>query len=152
MKKILVTILSFVIIGCATKRESKKIDEMAQKYDPILERDAQVNRLITMIKKDKKLDEKRKGQLVDLILETNEKSIKIRKEQSRLRALLVDQLLKSADGTNSKALATSKKLEALNKKNIKGLNSFILKFRSITGERDLMEMNYMRGLGEVHLL
>jgi apolipoprotein N-acyltransferase len=146
-------LISILLLGlCACSSSSKKVDKMTKTYEPVLEQDAQVERITTMIRTDKKLTDEKKDKLVELVHEQSQKSIELRKKQSQLRAVLVDQLLKSSDGSNSASVSTSKELEKLNQANIKGLNDFILKFKSISGERDINQNDYMRELGSVHLI
>lgn len=68
---ILFALLIMGIISCSTKSDVK---EMSKSFEPVLEQDAQVDRVISMIKKDKGLDEEKKKDLVKLI---NEQSVKI---------------------------------------------------------------------------
>jgi type IV secretory pathway TraG/TraD family ATPase VirD4 len=152
MKHFFFFFILFVAVACSSHEKPKKVDEMAKAYDPILEQNAQVARVITMIQQNKNLENEKKEKLVELVNEQDKKITEVRKEQSRLRAVLIDQLLQSADGSNSATMATSKELENLNKKNIKGLNDFILKFRAISGERDIRQNDFMREVGSVHLI
>lgn len=143
-------ILLTFIVACSSNE--KKVDKMAQSYDPILEKNAQVERVITMIKNDEGLNDQKKEELVALVKETSVKADEIKKEQSQLRALLINQLLESSDGSSSQVLATSKELEKLTKKNIKGLNDFIIKFKAISGERDIQQNQFMHEVGNIHML
>lgn len=153
MKHIIFCFLILGAVACSSREEEpKEVENMAKAYDPILEQDAQVARVNSMIQANKNLDDEKKEKLIELVNEQSKKITEMRKEQSRLRAVLIDQLLESSGGSNSKTLATSKELENLSKKNIKGLNDFILKFRSISGETDLRQNNFMREVGGIHMI
>ena len=154
MKYFLISLVFFTILSACSSHEKEResVNKMAQSYDPITEREAQLQRVISMIRNDKELDEKRKDELVNLVNDKYKKSTKVIEEQGQLRALLVNQLLEGSHGKNTKVIQTTKRLEELHKKNIKELNDFIIKFRSISGERDLRQSEFMREVGEVHLL
>ena len=148
---ILILIL-LIVAACSSNEPKKEVRTMSQSYEPVVEQEAQVARVITMIQADKELDQKRKDELVKLVNEQSAKVTEAKQKQSQLRALLIDQLLQSSDGSNSLALATTKELEKLNKQNIKGLNDFILKFKGISGERDIRQNDMMMQAGSIHFL
>lgn len=148
MKHIILTLT--ILLGICACGSAEKPQEMARAYDPILDRDDQLDRVITMIKDDKDLDNEKKNKLIELVNDQAQKTLELRMQQSQLRAVLIDQLLKGAAGSKSQTLATSKRLEKLNKKNIKELDDFIVKFRAISGERDKDQL--MREAGGVHML
>lgn len=138
------------LVACSSNE--KKVEKMTTTYDPVVEQDAQVARVIGMIQANENLDQDKKTELIELVNEQDKKITAMKKEQSQLRAVLIDQLLAGSTGDNTATLATSKQLEELNKKNIKGLNDFIIQFRSISGENDAKNNDYMREVGSVHFL
>lgn len=64
----------------------------------------------------------------------------------------MDQLLESSDGSKSAVIATGKALEKLNKQNIKETKDFILKFQSLSGERDIRQNDFMKEVSNIHFL
>jgi tryptophanyl-tRNA synthetase len=81
--------------GCSS---SKKVNEMAHTYEPILKEEEQVERMNAMIRNSSKLSGEKKDKLVQLVNQQVAKSQELRKEQSHLRAVLIDQLLRSISG------------------------------------------------------
>ena len=147
------TILTFaLLIAVVSCSSQEKPAELARAYEPIIDRNDQVERIITMIKNNKELDKDKKNELIELVNVQAKKSDQIKMQQSQLRALLINQLLESADGSNSQTIATTKELEKIHKKNIKELNDFILKFKAISGEQALRHDSFMREVGNVHLI
>lgn len=146
-----ISVLLFMIIfsSCSS---SEKVSKMSKEYEPVLEQDAQVQRVITMIKEDKDLKPDAKEELVELVEEQSKKITENRKKQSQLRAVLIDQLLQASDGSKSDVIATTKELEKLNKQNIKGMKDFVLKFQSLSGEKDIRQNDFMREVSNIHFL
>jgi hypothetical protein len=150
MKK---TILALaLLVGVVSCGSTEKPAKLARAYDPIIDRNDQVERIITMIRNNKKIEEDKKNELIELVNVQAEKSDQIKMKQSQLRAVLIDQLLESSDGSNSQTIATTKELEKIHKKNIKELNDFVLKFKAISGEQTLRQDSFMREVGNVHLI
>jgi hypothetical protein len=146
---ILTLAMLIAFISCSSQENPA---ELARSYDPIIDRNDQVERIITMIKNNKGLDKDKKNGLIDLVNVQAKKSDHIKMQQSQLRAVLIDQLLQSADGSNSQTIATIKELEKIHKKNIKELNDFVLNFKAISGEQALRQDSFMREVGNVHLI
>jgi PBP1b-binding outer membrane lipoprotein LpoB len=151
MKKIIL-ILALIMNLYSCSSSDKELNALEASYEPILDTDSQVARIELMIKNDKKLDSKVKVQLITLIDDTSKEAIKRKKRQSQLRAVLIDQLLKSSDGSKSKVLTTSKELEKNHKESIKSLNDFILKFKAISGEQSHNQNEMMRDLATIHYI
>jgi hypothetical protein len=150
MKKTILTItLLICVVSCSSQ---EKPAELARAYDPIIDRNDQVERIITMIRNNNKIEEDKKNELIELVNVQAKRSDQIKMEQSQLRAVLIDQLLESADGSNSQTIATTKELEKIHKKNIKELNDFVLKFKAISGEQAIRQDSFMREVGNVHLI
>jgi hypothetical protein len=148
-KNILILAILIISASCSS---SKKPAELARAYDPIIDRNDQVERVVAMIRENKKLDKNKKNDLIELVNAQAKKADEIKMKQSQLRAVLIDQLLESSDGSNSQTIATTKELEKIHKRNIKELNDFILKFKAISGEQDLRQDSFMREVGNVHLI
>ena len=91
-KNILILALLLVSASCSS---SKKPAELARAYDPIIDRNDQVERVVAMIRGNKKLDEKKKNDLIDLVNAQAKKADVIKMKQSQLRAVLIDQLLET---------------------------------------------------------
>ena len=143
----LIFALMTTLAACSS---NKKVEQMSQSFEPILGKEAQIERIVKMISNDPKLNQEEKDQLITLLNQQVKISEEMKKEQSQLRALLIDQLLKSSNGSNSQTIATTRKLQKLYKKNIKELNHFVLKFKSITGQRDINHQDYMSEMAGLH--
>lgn len=152
MKHFSLILVLLVVVACSSKEPKKEVQTAAQTYEPVVDQDAQVARLVGMIQADKDIEQERKDDLIKLVNEQSVKLTEAKKKQSQLRALLIDQLLKSSDGTNTQAMATTKELENLNKQNIRGLNDFILKFKSLSGQRDVEQTDLMMQAGSINFL
>jgi hypothetical protein len=154
MKHILLSLILLIgVAACSSKEKDKNaVNKMAQQFEPVVDHDAQIARVKMMIQTDESLHENKKKQLIELVDQQSKKITEFKEEQSRLRAVLINQLLQGSDGALTSTVATTKELEKLNKKNIKGLNDFILKFRSISGERDARQNAFMREVGNIHML
>ena len=113
-------------------------------YQPLIEKDAQIKRAVGMIEADPELTKDQKSELTKLVYAHSERSEEIKKKQSQIRAVLIEELLKSSHGKRSLSVTSAKELDKLNKQHIKNLDEFIWKFRRISGESDRNQETYMR--------
>jgi hypothetical protein len=142
MKRLASLFIVFLMLSACSS--SKKIQEEAKAYVPVTDTAAQVQRAISMIKADKELSEEQKKELEKLVFVHTDKAEEIRKKQSQIRAMLIEELLKSSHGKKSLSITSAKALDKLNKEHINNLDDFIRKFRVISGEADRNQDIYMR--------
>lgn len=134
-------ILALLAAGCSSR---KKVQEEAKAYRPVIEQGAQIKRAVAMIEADAELSTDQKKALVKLIYVHAERSEEIKRKQSQIRAVLIEELLKSSHGQKSLSVTSAKELDKLNKEHIKNLDKFIRRFRIISGEAERNQDSYMK--------